>query len=94
MIRNILSKRTKETTMNTYTKEITEFIDYVYSFYNEEDGIYPISNLKVEHIYQANLVYQLSLLQPDNGDTWGGGDSLDRERVRDILLENKELNLK
>ena len=71
---------------------LQEFVDYVWSFYGEHsDTIYPIKGLTKEDISEAFYVYKHRLLKavnvPNNNYTWGYGDSLDRERVRDIILE-------
>ena len=66
-----------------------EFLEYVESFYlpSHPDVLYPIENLTREEIALATLNY----LDACDGDviTWGGGDSLDRERVRDTIKENR-----
>ena len=75
----------------------SQFINYVLDFYGQ-DGIYPLANpiisnkfverddvLKAFKKYKS-LLKTAILLQTNY--TWGGGDSLDRERVRDILLQN------
>ena len=78
---------------------LEEFIDYVWSFYGEhEDTLYPIVGLTKEDIRDAFYVYKHRLLKAANKSnntfTWGYGDSLDRERVRDIILElNPEMSL-
>ena len=75
---------------------LTEFIDYVWSFYGNEDPLYPIKWLTKKHIINAFNVYVERI---EKGDleyvhySWGGGDSLDRERVRDIILENPQFVL-
>ena len=62
-----------------------EFLDYCMSFYNPYNGLYPIDGLTREELALATLNY-LDLIASCDGDmTWGEGDSLDRERVRDIL---------
>jgi len=71
---------------------LNEFVDYVWSFYGEHsDTIYPIKGLTKQDIFDAFYVYKHRLLKaanvPNNNYTWGYGDSLDRERVRDIILE-------
>ena len=64
--------------------EILNFVDYVYEFYNEDTGTYKIKGFTVLMLVDAIKIYLNSL----NGHiTWGGGDSVDRERVRDIVLE-------
>ena len=65
--------------------QLCEFIAYVDSFYNEKNGIYPIKGLTNSMIIKATQKYISS--QTENY-TWGDGDSLDRERVRDILTQN------
>ena len=74
-------------------QSLQEFVDYVWSFYGEHsETIYPIKGLTKKDIFDAFYVYKHRLLKaannPDNHFTWGYGDSLDRERVRDIILEN------
>ena len=77
---------------------LIEFIDYVWSFYNEDSDLYPIKGLTRQDILEAYNVYQDRILaaKSNNGRwfnvtySWGGGDSLDRERVRDIILEKPQ----
>ena len=68
-----------------------EFISYVLSFYGET-GIYPENKRTKEQVSYATLMYLDACsyyeANPDLagiGMTWGDGDSLDRERVRDIM---------
>ena len=65
---------------------LTEFVNYVYSFYGAPDALYPIGATKAD-IIGATYDY-LHEVNKRNDDhfTWGDGDSLDRERVRDILV--------
>ena len=71
--------------------QLTEFVDYVDSFYGVNDPLYPLEKngqpLTMMDIYGATHLY-LKLCGDKNETlcTWGDGDSLDRERVRDILL--------
>ena len=68
------------------------FVEYVEMFYmpNHPDVLYPIEGLTRQMIEDAIDVY---IERIEKGDleyvhwTWGYGDSLDRERVRDIILE-------
>ena len=53
-------------------------------FYNEKNGLYPIKGLTNDMIINATLKYVSSQTKDY---TWGGGDSVDRERVRDIILD-------
>ena len=76
---------------------IDEFVDYVWSFYGEHsETLYPIKGLVKQDIYDAFYVYKHRLLKAANDKnnryTWGYGDSLDRERVRDIILEKYNLS--
>ena len=57
-----------------------QFIDYVYSFYGK-DGLYDQKRTK-EQIAFALLMY---LDDCKDEMSWGDGDSLDRERVRDYM---------
>ena len=70
---------------------LQEFVDYVWSFYNPQSDLYPIKGLTKKDIFNAFYVYKHRLLKASNNInnhyTWGYGDSLDRERVRDIILE-------
>ena len=78
---------------------LTEFIDYVDSFYGTNDPIYPmmcrentqpLTKFDIERATQNYLV--MCLDETNKFCTWGDGDSLDRERVRDILTS--KFNLK
>ena len=77
------------TKINTIVNELCDFIVYVDSFYNEKKGVYPIKGLTDTMILKATQKY---ITLQNKNYTWGGGDSLDRERVRDIMLtDNKGL---
>ena len=73
---------------------LTNFVDYVDSFYGQNDPLYPMMSqetgqpLSKIDIYGATENY-LAMCSDESATlcTWGDGDSLDRERVRDILLE-------
>ena len=79
----------------------TEFADYVWDFYSPKSDLYPIKGLTIEDVFQAIFTYKQRLLKvsynnPEyvaaygNNYSWGYGDSLDRERVRDIILEQPQ----
>ena len=70
------------------TNTLVDFLAYVDSFYNEKNGIYPIKGLTNDMIFTATLKYVSSQTKDY---TWGGGDSVDRERVRDIILADNNL---
>ena len=70
---------------------LQEFVDYVWSFYNPQSDLYPIKGLTKKDIFDAFNVY-VNRIESNNNQyyTWGYGDSLDRERVRDIILEEPQ----
>ena len=67
-----------------------EFLDYCESFYlpSHKDVLYPIGGLTREELALATLNY-LDLCEEGTHVTWGGGDSLDRERVRNFVIERR-----
>ena len=84
----------QELTTTKGMTDIQEFVDYVDSFYGQNDPLYPMMSRETKQpltkfdIQRATKNY-LSMCSDDSIKycTWGDGDSLDRERVRDILLE-------
>ena len=73
---------------------LTNFVDYVDSFYGVNDPLYPMMSRETKqplnkHDILCATENYLSMCSDDSNElsTWGDGDSLDRERVRDILLE-------
>ena len=86
--------------MNTSDKvlaEIQEFTDYVFSFYGSDDALYPMRHNDTNQLvtkYEIMLAIDLYLKECKRRKndqvpfTYGGGDSLDRERVRDILIKS------
>ena len=88
----------KQTTMNSGTSStelndmLTNFVEYVDSFYGVNDPLYPLVKdgkpLSKVDILGATEKYLGNCSDPNQEYcTWGDGDSLDRERVRDILLD-------
>ena len=91
------------TTSTELNDMLTNFVDYVDSFYGVNDPLYPMMSQETKQPLTKNDIHRatenyLSLCayydQQDKNWTsdykvmvWGDGDSLDRERVRDILLE-------
>ena len=80
---------------------LTDFVNYVDSFYGLNDPIYPMTYkdtglpLTKVDILGATEKYLSKCADPkEEYCTWGDGDSLDRERVRDILLDNYNLELR
>ena len=89
--------------MKIYENSQSQIINYVLDFYGK-GGIYPLADpiinnkfverddvlkafKKYKTILNASILLQKEL-KIENRYTWGDGDSLDRERVRDILLQN------
>ena len=73
---------------------IEQFVDYVDSFYGTDDPVYPMMSRETKQpltkfdINRATENYLTMCLDESNKSCiWGDGDSLDREKVRDILLE-------
>jgi hypothetical protein len=74
--------------MQVTNTEILQFAEYVASFYDPsyKGVLYPIRGANNAAIFSAINSYfqdQVSV----NPDKWGGGDSVDRENVRDILTD-------
>ena len=68
---------------------LQEFLDYVWSFYNTEDGLYPIEGITKQKILEASLLYLQMCAYPSQPEySWGDGDTLDREHVRDIIINS------
>ena len=69
-----------------------EFLDYVMSFYGDDDALYPIDNLTREEVALATLNYLDQVAASNGMITWGDGDSLDRERVREFIISRRSTN--
>ena len=68
--------------------QLDAFVDYVFSFYGADDALYQMNVTKGD-ITLATEDYLQVISDLDNDRfTWGDGDSLDRERVRDMLVRN------
>ena len=79
-----------KTQIKAITEMMSEFIVYVDKFYNEKTGVYPIKGMTDTMVLDAVQKYINSL---NDEVTWGGGDSLDRERVRDIILADNNVEI-
>jgi len=79
---------------------LNEFYNYVYDFYNPDSDLYPIKGLTMNDIMLAFKVYRKRIQEAESNNgrwfnvtyEWGGGDTLDRERVRDIILEQPQFS--
>ena len=84
------------TTSTELNDMLTDFTNYVNAFYADyDDVLYPMNHEKTgKRVTKTDIlsaIYDyLNLITTLKNDrfTWGDGDSLDRERVRDILVEN------
>ena len=83
--------------------KFSDLADYVWDFYAPNSDLYPIKGLTMDEVYAAIFEYKQRLLKVSYNNpeyvkafgknySYGYGDSLDRERVRDILLENPNLS--
>ena len=70
-----------------------EFLDYCESFYSPShpDVLYPIDGLTREELALATLNYLDLCAASDGTVSWGDGDSLDRERVRDFVINRRAI---
>ena len=80
------------TTSTELNDILSNFVEYVDSFYGVNDPLYPLvkdgNPLSKVDILGATEKYLGNCSDPNQEYcTWGDGDSLDRERVRDILLD-------
>lgn len=66
-------------------RELDKFYDYVMDFYGR-NGLYPMVKMNRPLNKRDVITATWKLLKSHHN--WGGGDSLDREKVRDILLSN------
>lgn len=69
----------------TRQQEIDRFVDYVWDFYG---GKSPLYNYFIGDITKQDIVAATTKLL-NTEYPWGGGDTLDREMVRDLMLTTK-----
>lgn len=67
----------------TNKEKHTEFLNYFNSFYGIEEGIYPMRTVSLTEINKAIK----EIKKTDQFD----GDSLDRERARDLIFTEEEI---
>ena len=68
-------------------QNFNEFINYCLDFYGV-GGLYDQGRTKEQIAYATTVYLDACAYYEENNMpnmTWGGGDSLDRERVRDIM---------
>ena len=71
--------------MNNIVNQICDFVAYVDSFYNEKTGLYPIKGMTNSMVINAVKKHIEKVGQDFCAD------SVDREWVRDIILEDNNL---
>ena len=71
--------------MNNIVNQICDFVAYVDSFYNEKSGIYPIKGMTNSMVINAVKKHIEKVGQEFCAD------SVDREKIRDIILEDNNL---
>ena len=75
---------------NAIVNTLCDFIAYVDEFYNAETGLYPIKGMTNSMVINGVKTY-ITRIGGSESLEWGGGDSVDRERVRDIILEDNDV---
>ena len=78
------------TNAETIVNTLCDFISYVDSFYNAETGIYPIKGMTNSMVIKGVQTYITQIGESESLE-WGDGDSVDRERVRDIILADNDV---
>ena len=71
--------------MNNIVNQICDFVAYVDSFYNEKSGLYPIKGMTNSMVINAVKKHIEKVGQEFCAD------SIDREKIRDIILEDNNL---
>ena len=71
--------------MNNIVNQICDFVAYVDSFYNEKSGLYPIKGMTNSMVINAVKKHIEKVGQDFCAD------SVDREKIRDIILEDNNL---
>ena len=71
--------------MEKIVNQICDFVAYVDSFYNEKSGLYPIKGMTNSMVINAVKNHIEKVGQEFCAD------SVDREKIRDIILEDNNL---
>ena len=71
--------------MEKIVNQICDFVAYVDSFYNEKTGLYPIKGMTNSMVINAVKKHIEKVGQEFCAD------SVDREKIRDIILEDNNL---
>ena len=76
----------KKSTFINVSIACIQFINYMYSFYGE-NGIYPMKHKQTNKYVGFSDICNALTGYIKSTNSWGGGDSIDRERLRDILID-------
>ena len=67
-------------------KDLNAFYDYLMAFYGPDSDLYPMKGLTRDLVIKATDIHLAMCNCGHPRYTWGQGDSIDREQVREILL--------
>ena len=79
--------------LNISEFELALFHNYVMDFHGPDSDLYPIKGVDLEVVEKATNLLLVSCESdiPECAHIeWGGGDTADRERVRDIIIDYLE----
>ena len=78
-------ERCADEAVKEYTKALP-FINYVMEFYGPESDLYPMEGLRKTDVFEAYNLYMKDCKEKKDY-SWGGGDTVDRERVCGYLIQ-------
>ena len=78
-------ERIAKAAVEEYTSRLP-FIEYVMDFYGPKSEFYPMEGLTKVDIFNAYKAYMFDC-NHKKAYSWGGGDTVDRERICGYLLE-------
>ena len=78
-------ERIAKAAVEEYTSRLP-FIEYVMDFYGPKSEFYPMEGLTKVDIFNAYKAYMFDCKYKKDY-SWGGGDTVDRERICGYLLE-------
>lgn len=76
--------------MNTMNKELAQFVEYVEDFYGAASTLYPMGATTKMIIAATEKYINKVGTDPEVSNSFCG-DSLDREKVRDIMIDDYDL---
>ena len=66
--------------------KVLPFINYVMEFYGPGSDLYPMEGLRRTDVFEAFNLYMMDCKEKKEY-IWGGGDTVDRERICGYLLQ-------